>query len=260
MQKEFKTIVFQKKENGTFILELNSPEKKNALSLLFFEEANKAIDLFLNWEKARLLVITGDEEAFASGGDIGEMINMSEKEAVNSSEFAKSFFDRLEKLSFPVIAAINGYCVGGGIEMALACDILIASESAKFCMPEAKLGIVPGGGGTQRISRMIGLHNSLYLFFTSELFSASEALQFGIVQKVLPEQNFLNSVFQICDRIIKMAPEALAQIKAVSRKGLDLSFEEGNKLETAEFAKSLHKEGKVGLMAFLNKTSPDWEK
>ncbi len=240
-------------------LVISRPNAMNALNTRFFDEMNHYLASLENSEDCRCLVITGDGNAFVAGADIKEMQNKTHEQAKQFSAYGQQTFCRIENLEIPVIAAINGFALGGGCELALACDIRIAAKTAKLGQPEVNLGLIPGYGATQRLPRLIGLSNALYLLYTAELITADEAFRMGLVQKVSEPEELMNDVIQLAKKILSKGPMAIRKIKSVSRNGLNLSFNDGYELEADTFGKLFDTEQtKEGINAFVEKRKPNW--
>jgi enoyl-CoA hydratase len=238
---------------------ISRPEAMNALNSRFFDELNHYLGTIEKDDDCSCLIITGDGNAFVAGADIKEMQNKNTEEAEQFSLYGQKTFERLEMLEKPVIAAINGFALGGGCELALACDIRIASKSAKLGQPEVNLGLIPGYGATQRLPRLIGLGNALYLLYTAEMITAEEALRMGLVQKVSEPEQLMADAMQLAKKIISKGPVAIQKIKSVSRGGLNLSFSEGSKLEAQTFGELFETDQtKEGIRAFIEKRKPVW--
>ena len=232
------------------------PEKLNALNTIFFEELNYFLDNLSN--DVKILIFTGEGKAFVAGADISEMAGKSEKEAEAFSILGQTTFDRLEQLEIPVIAAINGFALGGGCELAMACDFRIASNLAKFGQPEVNLGIIPGYAGTQRMSRLIGLGNAIYYIMTTDTIDAQEAYRIGLIQKIVEPENLLNLTYEIANKIISKGPNSIKKVKKVIRKGYNSNFENGCKFEAREFGNLFNSDAIEGLKAFMEKRIPNW--
>ncbi len=241
------------------ILTIKRPEALNALNSDFFTEINSMLDELEKNDTLRVLIITGYGKAFVAGADIAEMSGFNVEQGKKFSETGQRTFDRFEKLPFPVIAAINGFALGGGMELSMACDIRIASSKAKLGQPEVGLGLIPGYAGTQRLPRLIGLGNALYLLMTGEMISAEEAFRMGLVQKVSEPENLLDEALKIAKTIAKQGKNAVKQVKFTTYQGLTMSLAEGQKLEAENFGKLFETdETKEGLSAFLEKRKPNW--
>ncbi len=246
-------------KNETAVITLNRPESLNALDSHFFSKMNSILDSISNNQSLSALIITGEGKAFVAGADIAEMEKFSQDQALEFSRIGHETFNRLESLPFPVIAAVNGFALGGGFELAMACDFRIASTKAKFGQPEVSLGLIPGFAGTQRLSKQAGLGNALYLLITGEMIGAEEALRMGIVQKLTEPEQLMDEVFKIADLIGTKGPQAIKQVKKVTHNGVLNGFTIGSALEMEEFSKLFEKEGKEGMRAFLEKRKANWD-
>lgn len=252
------TILRPSMEGATAILTISRPQALNALNSGFFEEMDFYISEISSNPAIRALIITGEGKAFVAGADIAEMVNMSSDEGRNFSARGQAVFNRIGELSFPVIAAINGFALGGGMELAMACDFRIASSNAKFGQPEVNLGLIPGYAGTQRLPRLTNLADALYLLTTGEVIDAQTALQMRLVQKVTEPENLLTEVRRLADLIATKGPLAVKLVKEVTRKGLGMDHAEGEKLESTHFGDPFGNEGAEGMKAFLEKRKPVW--
>jgi len=243
---------------GILIVTISRPEAMNALNTRFFQEMNSLLDIYEKMDDLRVMIITGEGKAFVAGADIAEMKNMTQDEGSGFSAFGQRTFDRLENMSFPVIAAVNGFALGGGCELTMACDFRIAGTKAKFGQPEVNLGLIPGYAGTQRMTRLAGLGNALYLLMTAEMITADDALKIGLVQKVVEQENLMEVALKIAKNIASKGPQAVRKVKAVARKGFNMSFIDGSALETKEFGSLFGNEASEGMAAFLEKRKPNW--
>ncbi len=241
------------------IVTISRPAALNALNTNFFQELNHFIDDIEPRDDVKVLIITGEGKSFVAGADIAEMANMSADEGYAFSTYGQRTFDRLEHLHIPVIAAVNGYALGGGCELAMACDFRIASKLAKFGQPEMNLGMIPGYAATQRLSRLTGLGNALWLILTAETISADDALRIGLVQKVTEAESLLDEVMKLASKIAGNGSEAVTVSKKVIRDGFSMDFKQASELEAAEFGKQFDREPtKEGMRAFLEKRKPNW--
>jgi enoyl-CoA hydratase len=161
-------------------------------------------------------------------------------------------------MEIPVIAAINGYALGGGLELAMACDFRIASSKAKFGQPEVNLGMIPGYGGTQRLPRLVGIGDALYMLMTGEMINAETALRIGLIQKIVESEQLMDEALRIAETIISKGPMAVKKVKYVTRQGILSDFEEGCNQEALYFGSQFKAEGEKGMRAFLEKRKPDW--
>ncbi|MFH0867510.1 MAG: enoyl-CoA hydratase-related protein, partial [Bacteroidota bacterium] len=172
-------------QNGIAVVTISRPQAMNALNSRFFAEMDDFIKSLSQRNDVKVMIITGEGKAFVAGADIAEMANMNSEQGTAFSKVGQNTFSSIEKLEMPVIAAVNGFALGGGCELAMACDMRIASNLAKFGQPEVNLGLIPGYAATQRLARHVGLSNALYLLFTADMITADEALRIGLVQKVV---------------------------------------------------------------------------
>jgi len=253
---EFTTILFDQKDD-IGIITLNRPDVLNALNKTFFDDLNSCLDQ-LGDLALKSLIITGKGKAFAAGADISEMAGMNQAEAYSFSKRGQAVFNRVEDLVMPVIAAVNGYALGGGCELAMACDIRIAAKSARFGQPEVNLGLIPGFAGTQRLVRHIGLSNAMYYLLTADQIHSDEALQLGLVQKVCEDEELMDVTFKITEKIVSKGPQAVVKIKKVAVEGTITDFDTGSERESEEFKSLFGNEGTEGMKAFLEKRKPEW--
>ncbi len=240
------------------IISINRPEVRNALNSEFFVEMNAALKLLKEQEKLRVVVITGKGKAFAAGADISEMKGKSEAEAIEFSKFGQQTFLAIEEFGLPVIAAINGYALGGGCELALACDIRIAAENAKIGQPEVGLGLITGYAGSQRLPRIVGRGNASLMLLTGGIFTAEEAQKMGLVQKIVEPEALIDEALKIANTIAKQGPSAIRRMKKTINHGLKHDFDTGSNKEAEEFGALFLDEGAEGISAFLEKRKPKW--
>lgn len=241
------------------IVKVNRPEALNALNSQFFDEIGSFLGSLDEKSGIHVLIITGEGKAFVAGADIAEMVNMSKAEGVAFSQKGQKVFRTIEQLAIPVIAAVNGYALGGGCELAMACDFRIASSKAKFGQPEVNLGLIPGYAATQRLSRLVGPGTALYLLMSANQINAEEALRIGLVQKVVELEELMDETISIAKKIASKGPKAVKKVKSVVRKGLEIGFEKGSALESEEFGSLFEDEAKEGMKAFLEKRPPKWQ-
>ena len=253
---DFKTILFDQRD-GTGIITLNRPEVLNALNKAFFNDLSIILDQVQEMN-LKSLILTGQGKAFAAGADIAEMVGMNQSEAYNFSKKGQAVFNRLEDMDIPVLAAVNGYALGGGCELAMACHIRIAGKSAKFGQPEVSLGLIPGFAGTQRLSRNIGLSNALYYLLTADNISAEDAFRLGLVQKICEDEELMDVAVKITNKISSKGPQAVVKAKKATVEGLMTDFDTGAELESNEFKSLFENEGTEGMKAFLEKREPGW--
>lgn len=238
---------------------VSRPKSMNALNSRFFSEMDDLIASVAQRTDIRVMIITGEGKAFVAGADIAEMVGMDSAQGTKFSKAGKHTFHSLENIKIPVIAAVNGFALGGGCELAMSCDIRIASSNAKFGQPEVNLGLTPGYAGTQRLPRLVGLGNALYMLLTGDLISAEEALRIGLVQKVVDAEQLMPEVLNIARKIASKGPKAVSRVKQVARRGLLSDFDTGCALESEEFGALFGDEGTEGMRAFLEKRKPKWQ-
>lgn len=240
---------------STAELIVSRPEKLNALDNRTLVELRHAFDAFAGDDAIRAIVLTGaGEKAFVAGADITEIRDQTPLEARQFSEQGQQLMRRIESMTKPVIAAINGYCLGGGLELALACHFRYASENARLGLPEIKLGIIPGFGGTQRLTRLIGRSRALEMILTGEPVDALTAEKYGIVQRVVGRGEVSGQAVQTARQLATAAPHAVAAILETVDLGLDMPLDQGLGFETARFALCCATEDmREGTAAFLEK-------
>ncbi|HXG93469.1 MAG TPA: enoyl-CoA hydratase-related protein [Blastocatellia bacterium] len=252
--------VLIEKRGRVAIVTVNRPDKLNALNIATRSEILAAFDQLEKDDNVRVVVITGaGEKAFIAGADISEFAGMTavQQRAVMKGRRA---FDAVEDFPKPVIAMINGFALGGGCELAMACDIRIASSKAKLGQPEIKLGIIPGGGGTQRLTRLVGEGKAMELILTGDMISADEALALGLVNHVVAPEELEAKTMELANKIAEMSPVALAMAKAAVKNASRLNLREGVDAEVDLFALCFSSEDKEeGVRAFLEKRKPEFK-
>jgi enoyl-CoA hydratase len=257
---EYQNIKLELKENGVWVLTLNRPEALNALNSSLLNEMADAFRHFaeLSFEDVKALVITGSgEKSFVAGADIKEMMDMNEDQAVQFSKRGQSIFHEISLLKIPVIAAVNGFALGGGLELALACDFIIASENAKFGLPEVSLGLIPGFGGTVRLPRAVGMRKARELIYSGEMVNAAEAFRIGLVNQVVPQVELIPTVMKKIELILSRSPLAVAEAKKSMNQGYDLETEPALENEAQIFGSLAGShDTKEGTKAFVEKRKP----
>jgi len=257
---ELKYIIYEK-SGGIATITLNRPEALNAFSKEVIEEILKALEDVKADENTRVVILTGaGEKAFSAGADIKAMKGMNALKARELSLMGEKLCDALENLEKPVIAAINGYALGGGLEVAMACDIRIASENARMGQTEINIGLIPGWGGTQRLTRLIGKTKAKELIFTGKIVDAKTAEQLGIVNMVVPTEKFRETVQQFAAELASKAPVALKVAKALINKGSEISLDAAIALEREGFGVVASTEDlQEGVSAFIEKRKPTFK-
>ena len=241
------------------LITLNRPEKRNAISLGTLDDLHAAVSLFERDEDARVLTITGaGDKAFASGSDLAEVEHRDLRKALEP--IVQGLAERLERLPKPTIAAVNGVCFGGGLEVALGCDIRIASERATFATPEGKLGIIPGGGATQRLPRIVGRGWGMHMLLMGEPIDAERAFQIGLVTRLVEHEALVETAREMADHLATFAPFVPQFMKAMVHSGMEASLAAGLAMEKFAQGALCETEDKVeGLRAFLEKRPPNWK-
>ena len=242
------------KQGNVAVLTIDRPEALNALNSQVLCDLDAAISQVEADDEVRVVVLTGAGRSFVAGADIGEMVNFSAIDGKKFGVHGGSIFLRLENLSKPVIAAINGFALGGGCELAMACDIRIASEKAKFGQPEVGLGITPGFGGTQRLARIVGVSNAMELILTAKNINAQQAKEIGLVSHVYPPEELMDKAMELAQAIAANAQVAVRQSKAAIRRGQQTDMYTGAAYEAEAFAVCFATEDqKDAMTAFVNK-------
>ncbi|MBY0554987.1 enoyl-CoA hydratase/isomerase family protein [bacterium] len=257
---EYNSIKLENRENGLWILTMNRPESLNALNTALLNEMADACRQLseMSFEDVKALIITGaGEKSFVAGADIKEMTSMNEDQAMQFAKRGQSIFHELNLLKIPVIAAVNGFALGGGLELALACDFIIASENAKFGLPEVSLGLIPGFGGTVRLTRAVGIRKARELTFSGEMINAAQALQMGLVNHVVPLAELMPTVLKKVEMILSRSPLAVAEAKKSINQAFDLETEAALENEAQIFGTLFNSaDTKEGTTAFIEKRKP----
>jgi enoyl-CoA hydratase len=248
-------------EDNIACIKFNRPNVLNALNTDTVLELERTLDELEKMTQIRVIILTGEGKAFVAGADIAEMSKYSSMQARVFAQNGHRVLSKLEDIDKPVIAAINGFALGGGCEIALACDIRILSENAKIGQPEVNLGIIPGFGGTQRLARLCGAGIAKELIYTGDMIDAQEALRIGLANKVVPPDKLMGSAKEMAKKIMNKGPIAIRMTKAVINRGLDSNLETAKELEIETFALCFStNEPKDGMIAFLEKRKASWMK
>lgn len=251
-------IVEREVRPGVALVRLNRPESLNALNRALVAELTDTLVALDQEESVRAIVLTGNERAFAAGADIKEMAGDSAVDMLKLDQFQR--WDQIKRLKKPLIAAVSGYALGGGCELAMLCDIIIASETAQFGQPEIKIGVIPGAGGTQRLTRAIGKSRAMEYVLTGRFFSAQQAEAWGLVSRVVPVELYLEEALKLAAEIAAMPPLAVQLAKQCVNKVYELSLEEGLHFERRNFYLLFATEDqKEGMRAFMEKRAPSWQ-
>ncbi|MBW1971711.1 MAG: enoyl-CoA hydratase/isomerase family protein [Deltaproteobacteria bacterium] len=253
----FENLIIEKKGNVA-ILTINRPKALNALNTLTLKEMQKAIFMLGDDPDVAVIILTGaGEKAFVAGADISEMKDFDVNQAISFSMEGHRTMDAFSHIEKVVIAAVNGYALGGGCEIALACDFIYASQNARFGLPEVTLGIFPGFGGTQRLPRLIGKGKAKELIFTGEMITAQQALELGIVNKIFPSENLMEESLKTASKIASNGQVGIRMAKRVIDAGFDVSLSEGSFFESKAWGLVFGTyDQKEGMNAFLEKRKP----
>jgi enoyl-CoA hydratase len=255
----YSTLVLEV-SNGICTITINRPDKLNALNTTVMNELSQAINDVYSNPQVRSAIITGaGTKAFVAGADIGEFLGLSTEEGMEMAKKGQDLFFKIENSSKPIIAAVNGFALGGGCELAMACHFRIASENAKFGQPEVNLGLIPGYGGTQRLTQLIGKGRSLELLMTGSLIDAKTALQYGLVNHISPVEELINAARSILETINSKAPLAVARCIATVNAAYQ-NKPNGYEMEIKAFGECFGTEDmKEGAIAFLDKRKPEFK-
>ncbi len=244
-------------DDGIALIIMNRPKALNALNDKTLDELEKIFELFEDSQEIKGIIITGTGKAFVAGADILQMQSYKSEEGRDYAGYAQSVFNKIEAFKKPIIAAVNGYALGGGCELAMCCDLRIASEKAVFGQPEVKLGVIPCFGGTQRLTRLVGAGRAKDLIYTARQIKPEEALFMGLINKIVPEEELLDEARTCMKTIIENAPMAIKYAKMVINKGVDLDLMNALELEKDAAGLTFATEDKQeGMDAFLEKRKP----
>jgi enoyl-CoA hydratase len=257
MNYQFLEIEYPKK--GVSIVKINRPKALNALNVELLRELDAMVSELENNSENRVLILTGEGKAFVAGADIASMKEYDSEKAETFSALGQSVFHKFDQSPLITIAAINGFALGGGMELALSCDIRTGSTKASVGLPEVSLGLIPGFGGTQRLARLVGTGRAMEIILSGDMISSEEAYRIGIINKVFEPENLIESTLKIADSIISRGPIAVREAKRIIKNGFSLSPSEGYKIEKLAFAGLFSgNESKEGMEAFLEKRKPNF--
>lgn len=244
-------------EHAPFValVQLNRPNELNALNLQLMQELRDTLKALDQNEAVRVVILTGNDQAFAAGADIKQMADKTAIDMLVTDQF--STWDQIKKTKKPIIAAVSGFVLGGGCELAMTCDMIIASETTKFGQPEIKIGVMPGAGGTQRLTRAVGKAKAMEMVLTGRFITASEALQYGLINAVVPIEMYLYEATKLASEIAAMSPLAVQLAKESVNRAFESHLEEGLLYERKNFYLTFASEDqKEGMKAFIEKRKP----
>ncbi|MCX6187935.1 MAG: enoyl-CoA hydratase-related protein [Bacteroidetes bacterium] len=240
------------------IIRLNRPKELNALNLQLMLELKAALSTLDDDDNVRCIIITGNQQAFAAGADIKQMENKTAIDLLKIDQFET--WDQIRKTKKPIIAAVSGFALGGGCELAMTCDMIVASETAKFGQPEIKIGIMPGAGGTQRLTKAVGKALAMEMVLTGKFISAEEAMKAGLVNRVVAEELYLDEAVKLAKEVTQMSPISVRLAKESVLKAFDSGLQEGLYFERKNFYMCFASEDqKEGMNAFVEKRKPKFE-
>ena len=252
------TFILTEKHGRVGLVKLNRPEAMNALNHALVTELMDALEIFDQDRTLGAMVVAGNEKAFAAGADIKEMVDKTVEEMQESD--AVAVFGRIRSIRRPVIAAVSGWALGGGCELAMSCDMIVASETAKFGQPEITIGVIPGAGGTQRLAHAVGKAIAMEMVLNNRHLTASEALDLGLINRVVPAERYLEEALELGAEIAARAPLALRIGKQMVKQAFETSLKEGIADERRSFYLLFSSEDqKEGMRAFREKRDPDWK-
>ena len=247
--------VTEQYQAGIALIQLNRPKELNALNPQLMQEVRDALQQFDKNENVKVIIITGNDQAFAAGADIKQMADKSAIDMQIMDQF--STWDQIRKTKKPIIAAVSGFALGGGCEFVMTCDMVIASETAKFGQPEIKIGTIPGAGGTQRLTKAVGKAKAMELILTGRFLSAQEAHFYGLVNKVVPVEMYMHEAVELAKEIAQMSPIAVQLAKEAINRSFETQLDEGLMFERKNFYLTFASEDqKEGMKAFIEKRKP----
>ncbi|HJS28479.1 MAG TPA: enoyl-CoA hydratase-related protein [Anaerolineales bacterium] len=250
-------FVQTKRIDNIAIVRLNRPDVLNALSPEVLADLCEALEVLDSAPEVRVIVLTGGERAFAAGADITVLVDASSADVVGRN--TRRFWTRIRQIQKVIIAAVSGFAYGGGCELAMLCDLIVASESARFAQPEIKVGIIPGAGGTQRLLRAVGQYRAMEMVLTGEAISAQEAYAAGLVNRVVPPERYLEEALSLARLIASRPPLAVKAAKQAMRHGLETTLLEGLEVERQNYVQLFDtKDQEEGMRAFLEKRPPEF--
>jgi enoyl-CoA hydratase len=251
-------LILIEREAPIAIVQLNRPEVLNALSPEMLSALATALEGLDGEVEIRAIIITGGSRAFAAGADIRAMAQFTPTDVLRADTL--QYWQRIRRINKPLIAAVSGYAYGGGCELAMSCDLIVASETARFAQPEIKLGIIPGAGGTQRLAKAIGPHRAMEMVLTGEPLDAPQAYAFGLVNRLVPPERFLDEAKQLAGLIARRPPIAVRLARQAIRHGVETSLREGMEVERRNYTLLFDTHDQAeGMAAFLEKREPNFK-
>jgi enoyl-CoA hydratase len=258
METTYQNIIVETPAPGVGVIRFNRPEALNALNSQVMDEVFTAMEAFDRDNSIGCLVLTGSDRVFAAGADIKQMAETPAVDMLMSDDFTD--WRRMSRIHKPIIAAVSGYALGGGCEIAMQCDMIIASETAQFGQPEILLGILPGAGGTQRLTKAVGKALAMEIILADRRLSAEEARQFGLVNHVYPVETYFDEALQLAQKVASLSQVAIRLAKDAVNKSFELSLREGAEYEKRNFYLAFATEDRVeGMNAFVEKRKPEWK-
>ena len=255
----YENIKYEVKE-GMGLVTISRPKAMNALNEDVLEELLQVFTAIEKDENVKAVILTGEGKAFVAGADIAQMSGLNALQGRNMMILGHKVMNLIESIEKPVIAAVNGFALGGGCELSMACDIRIASEKAKFGQPEVGLGIIPGFGGTQRLARLVGKGMAKYLIMTAEIIPASEAYRIGLVEKIVAPEELMETAETVARTIMSKAPIAVGTAESAINNGYDMDMKSASKFEIETFTAAFGSDDKAeGMKAFLEKRPPEFK-
>ncbi|MEJ2291609.1 MAG: enoyl-CoA hydratase-related protein [Deinococcales bacterium] len=254
---DFENLIVERLDGGVGLIRIHRPERRNALNQATMEELRTAATAFDADDAIGCIVLTGDERAFAAGADVTEMDGKGVGDMLGSYRFQQ--WEALRSLATPLVAAVSGYALGGGLELAMLCDMIVASDTAKLGQPEINLGIMPGAGGTQRLTKQLGKYLAMEVVLAGRLLTADEALAHGLVNRVTPAGETLPAAVELARKVASRAPLATRVARSAILRAQDAPLEQGLAFERHSFYLLFGTEDqKEGVRAFLDKREPHW--
>lgn|SRR5690625_2679447 len=253
-------VTYELQDNGIGMITLNRPEAANALSTKLLDELNQTVEQIKSSASVRVVIITGNgEKAFCAGADLKERRNMNDEQVVQAVTYIGETINHIEEIPVPVIAAINGVAFGGGLELALACDIRIMAATAKVGLTETSLAIIPGAGGTQRLPRLIGIGQAKRFIYTATPIDATEAFQLGLVEKVVTNDELTKETIKMAEQIAKNGPIAIRAAKTAINAGIETDLQTALNIEHLSYLQTIKTKDRIeGLQAFSEKRKPNY--